>query len=97
MHVLWGDIGEDNSGGGLLARPCDRRFLEIAFAKVGKTKEPENGVGNVSEDAQPGAEGCGFNLNLVSGRKVKGSEKKTYLIKLVEVAKDDSVIAEIGE
>ena len=60
--VFLGDVGKDYATCYFYAGPEEGRLLEVCFAEVGEAEQPEDGVGNLFEDAQPGAEGCGLDL-----------------------------------
>ena len=56
VEVFGGDVGEDDAGGDVLAGPEAGGVEEVVFAQVGEAEEPEDGVGDAGEDAEPGAE-----------------------------------------
>lgn len=57
-----GDVCEDDTVGDFGAGPLGGCLLEVCFAEVGEAEEPEDGFGDSLEDAEPGAEGGGFDL-----------------------------------
>lgn len=60
--LLWRYIGEEDSVSDFWAGPGVRNLLQVGLAEVGEAEEPEDGFGEAGEDAQPGAEGGGFDL-----------------------------------
>ena len=62
MLVLRGYVCEDDAGCYFGANPAEGGFAEIFFAEVGEAEEPEDGFGDTGEDAEPGPEGCWFDL-----------------------------------
>ena len=60
------DVGEDDTRGHFRTYPPQCRLLEVAFAQVRETEEPEDGFGKARKDAEPGPEGRGLNLGCVS-------------------------------
>jgi hypothetical protein len=62
VSMLRGNIGEDDPRSCGLACPCNGCFLEILFAKVGEPKQPENCIGDTSQDAEPATKSGWLNL-----------------------------------
>jgi hypothetical protein len=60
--VLGGNVCEGDARGYFLASPVEGGGFEVRFAEVGEAEEPEDGFGDAGEDAEPGSEGCGFDL-----------------------------------
>ena len=60
--LFGGHVGEDQAGGDALAAPFAGGAAEVGFAEFGEAEEPEVGFRGGGEDAQPGAEGCGVDL-----------------------------------
>jgi hypothetical protein len=63
MLVLLRNVGEDDAVGDFRSRPHVGSLFEVGLAEVGEAEEPEDGVGETFEDAEPGAEGGGFDLD----------------------------------
>lgn len=57
-----GDVCEDDAVGDFGAGPLGGCLLEVCFAEVGEAEEPEDGFGDPLEDAEPGAECGGLDL-----------------------------------
>ncbi len=62
VGMLRGNISEDDPRSCGLACPIKSSFLEILFSKVGEPKQPENCMGDTSQDAKPGTESGWLNL-----------------------------------
>ena len=62
MHVLGRHVREDDAVRHVRRRPLARRLQQVLLAKVREAEEPQDGFGHFVEDAEPGAEGCWFDL-----------------------------------
>jgi len=96
MLVFLRNIGE-------LDAPCDfgssphvRRLSEVRLSQVGEAEQPENGVWQSSEDAQPATERCRLDLRLLANR-TSIFDSSTYLVQLVEVAEDNRIVRQLGK
>ena len=56
------DVCEDNALSNVLVDPVCRQLSEIKFPKIGKSEQPESGVGNARKDAEPGPKRCRLDL-----------------------------------
>ena len=63
MLVFRGYVCEDDAGCDFGADPAEGGFAEVFFTEVGEAEEPEDGFGDAREYAEPGSEGCWFDLD----------------------------------
>ena len=63
MLVFRGYVCEDDAGCDFRADPAEGGFAEVFFTEVGEAEEPEDGFGDAREYAEPGSEGCWFDLD----------------------------------
>ena len=65
---FWSNVCEDNPLSNLVIDPARRQLSEIIFPKIGKPEQPEYGLGNTREDAEPRPKRCRLNLSRWSTR-----------------------------
>jgi hypothetical protein len=63
MLMFGGHIRKDDAGGDFLSRPLERCGFEVCLAEVGEAQKPEYCLRYAGEDAEPGSEGGGFDLD----------------------------------
>ena len=62
MLVFRGYVGEDDAGCDFGADPAEGGFAEVFFTEIWEAEEPKDGFGDAGEYAEPGSEGCWFDL-----------------------------------
>jgi len=62
--VLRCHVREEHARRHVRPRPELRRLLQVRFAQVREAQQPEDGLWEFGEDAEPGAEGCRFDLGV---------------------------------
>ena len=62
--VLRCHVREEHARGHVRPRPQLRRLLQVGLAQVREAQQPEDGLWEFGEDAEPGAEGCRFDLGV---------------------------------
>ena len=74
VQVFGCHVGEDDAVRYVRSGPFASRLKEVLFAEIGEAEKPEDGFGQAGEDAEPGSEGCWFDLSrllaLISRRQV---------------------------
>jgi hypothetical protein len=60
--MLWSDVGEDDARSNFGGSPLVCGMPEVSLAEIGEAEEPEDGIGDAGEDAEPRTESGRFDL-----------------------------------